>query len=44
MDYLITWNFRHIANAAKRAQIEYVCRLSGYEPPIICSPQELMEV
>jgi len=43
MDYLITWNFKHIANATMRGQIEYICRLSGYEPPIICSPQELME-
>jgi hypothetical protein len=43
MDYLITWNFKHIANAAMRSRIEYVCRLSGYEPPVICSPQELME-
>jgi hypothetical protein len=43
MDHLITWNFKHIANAAMRSRIEYVCRLSGYEPPVICSPQELME-
>jgi predicted nucleic acid-binding protein len=43
MDYLITWNFKHIANAALRANVELVCRLSDYEPPIICSPLELME-
>lgn len=43
MDYLITWNFKHIANATMRSQIEYVCRLNGYEPPVICSPQELLE-
>jgi predicted nucleic acid-binding protein len=43
MDYLLTWNFRHIANAAIRVDIEKVCRAAGYEPPIICSPQELME-
>ena len=41
--YLVTWNFRHIANAAMRSQIEHVCRQSGYEPPIICTPNELME-
>ena len=41
--YLVTWNFRHIANAAMRSQIERVCRQSGYEPPIICTPNELME-
>ncbi len=44
MDYLITWNFKHIANALIRANIEFACRSNGYEPPIICSPLELMEV
>ncbi|MHB8777056.1 MAG: type II toxin-antitoxin system VapC family toxin [Anaerolineales bacterium] len=42
-DYLLTWNFKHIANAAMRANVELVCRLNGYEPPVICSPMELME-
>ena len=44
MDYLVTWNFKHIANASMRANVELVCRLNGYEPPIICTPLELMEV
>lgn len=44
MDYLVTWNFKHIANAAMRANVELVCRLNGYEPPVICTPMELMEV
>lgn len=43
MDYLLTWNFKHIANAAMRANVEFTCRLNGYEPPIICTPLELME-
>ena len=43
MDYLLTWNCTHIANAAMRPKIEAVCRSHGYEPPIICTPQELME-
>lgn len=42
MDYLLTWNCRHIANAAIRHRIEGVCRLGGYEPPTICTPLELM--
>ena len=42
--YLVTWNFRHIANATMRSQIERVCRSDGYEPPVICTPNELMEV
>lgn len=44
MDYLVTWNFKHIANASMRSNIELVCREAGYEPPVICSPFELMEV
>ena len=43
MEYLLTWNCTHIANAVLRPRIEAVCRLHGYEPPIICTPQELME-
>ena len=43
IEFLVTWNFRHIANAAMRTQIEQACRRAGYEPPIICTPNELME-
>jgi len=43
VDFLVTWNFRHIANAAMRARIEQGCRQAGYEPPVICTPNELME-
>ena len=43
MDYMLTWNCKHIANAAMRLKIESICKSSGYEPPIICTPLELME-
>jgi hypothetical protein len=43
MDFLLTWNCRHIANASIRPRIEALCRAAGYEPPIICTPEELME-
>ena len=43
VDFLVTWNCRHIANAAMRSEIERVCRRAGYEPTIICTPDELME-
>jgi hypothetical protein len=43
MDYLLTWNCTHIANATLRSRIEAVCRSAGYEPPIICTPQEMLE-
>ena len=43
VNYLLTWNCKHLANAALRTRIEYVCRLRGYEPVIICTPEELLE-
>ena len=43
MNFLVTWNCTHIANAAMRLMIEAVCRSSGHEPPVICTPEELME-
>jgi len=44
IQFLLTCNCTHIANAAIRSQIEEVCRSLGYEPPTICTPLELMEV
>jgi predicted nucleic acid-binding protein len=41
MDYLVTWNCRHIANALLRGKIEGACRLAGLEPPAICTPEEI---
>jgi hypothetical protein len=43
LDYLLTWNCKHIANAKMRDKIDEVCRLRGYEPIIICTPEELFE-
>lgn len=42
VQYLATWNCTHIANAVLRPRIEAVCRRAGYEPPVICTPQELL--
>ena len=42
VEYLLTWNCTHIHNAALRPRIENLCRSNGFEPPIICTPQELM--
>ncbi len=41
MEFLLTWNCKHIANATMRQAIEGVCRDAGYEPPVICTPEEL---
>ncbi len=42
-DYLLTWNFKHLANAMLRKKIEEACEASGYESPVICTPEELMK-
>lgn len=41
VEYLLTWNCAHLANARLRSRIEQVCRDAGYIPPIICTPEEL---
>lgn len=38
MDYLLSWNCRHIANATLRGKIAVACRSFGVEPPTICTP------
>jgi hypothetical protein len=43
MDYMLTWNCKHIANASKRHTIEKVCQDQGYRAPILTTPLELME-
>ena len=43
IDYLLTWNCKHIANATMRGIIERTCREAGFEPPTICTPEELSE-
>lgn len=43
VDFLMTWNVAHIANAALRRRVEDVCRDQGYGAPILCTPDELME-
>jgi len=41
VDFLVTWNCTHIANAVVREKIEAVCRTAGFRPPVICTPLEL---
>jgi predicted nucleic acid-binding protein len=42
LDYLMTWNATHLANALIRPRVERACRLFGYEPPVLCTPDELI--
>ncbi len=42
MDYLLTWNCKHIANAEMQTGVARLCREAGFEPPVICTPEELL--
>ncbi|MGA2705538.1 MAG: type II toxin-antitoxin system VapC family toxin [Isosphaeraceae bacterium] len=42
VDYLLTWNCRHLANAQIARRIALVCERLGYRMPNICTPEELM--
>ena len=40
-DFLLTWNFKHLANAQLRPKIVGNCQRSGFNCPTICTPEEL---
>ena len=42
MDYLLTWNCRHIANAEIIPRLAKACEELGYELPALCTPEQLM--
>jgi len=42
MDYLLTWNFRHINNAMMRADVTRIISDFGLKCPVICTPEELL--
>lgn len=42
LDYLLTWNCRHIANAQIQKKLAQISLDAGYELPTICTPYELM--
>ena len=42
MQFLLTWNCTHLANAEIFIEVKSVCESKGYKCPIICTPEELM--
>ena len=42
MDFLMTWNCVHIANATNARALALICGEHGFDCPIICTPEELM--
>ncbi len=43
VQYLLTWNCKHLANAQITKRVSDLCRSAGYEMPTICTPEELLE-
>jgi len=42
VDYLLTWNYRHLDNAERKPLVRSICIIAGYRSPEICTPQELL--
>ncbi len=42
IDYILTWNCRHIANEIRKPLIEQRIRENGYKPPVLTTPQTLL--
>ncbi len=42
MEYLLTWNCRHLANAQLIRRVSVICNKKGFNMPVICTPEELM--
>lgn len=40
IDFLLTWNFKHINNAQMKFKIRKIIEKHGYECPVICTPEE----
>jgi predicted nucleic acid-binding protein len=41
IDFLLTWNCAHIANAVIAKAVASICRQYDWESPLICTPEEL---
>ncbi|MBU0701265.1 type II toxin-antitoxin system VapC family toxin [bacterium] len=43
MDYILTWNFRHLDNPILKPRIREICVNHGHRCPEICTPLEITE-
>jgi len=43
IEYLMTWNCTHLANAMIIKKVQAICTQHGFACPVICTPEELME-
>lgn len=42
VDFLITWNFKHIANPLIRQRLRQEVACAGFVLPVLCTPEELL--
>ena len=42
MDYVATWNCRHIVNAEIMKRLVKIAENAGYSLPVLCTPEQLM--
>jgi hypothetical protein len=42
IDFLLTWNFRHLANAEAQVRLRDIVERAGFAFPVICTPEALM--
>jgi hypothetical protein len=42
MDYLLTWNCKHLANSDIRKKVTRTCKRSGFTAPELCTPEDIL--
>lgn len=42
MDFILTWNFKHIANSSIRSKLEVLANSKEMKLPVISTPEELL--
>lgn len=43
VEYMLTWNCKHLANAQISRRVSRICSERGFAMPTICTPEELLE-
>jgi hypothetical protein len=44
IDYLLTWNYAHLANPIAQGQLEDSCRQLGWRAPLLVSPETIPKI
>jgi len=44
IEYLLSWNCKHIANVFMQKDVARVIEAHGYECPVLCTPESMLEL